>query len=186
MTLKLYYYWHLLLLSIGCCFRLKVTKCHINTSSHLPLSSSMLICKWEAVGQQTVQSQLFLRKFEAPTLEDSKIIRSENVVAVFILVLQGDLGILGPQAESFNHIRAQEKLHIMTQYQKTWYFRYWHETVQTWYHGEVAASSGRNEHVNMQRSNTQKSNNNTQTDCHNHIHVKTRKDLYNHEDMCLI
>ena len=118
MTWKLYYYWHLLLLSIGCCFRLKVTKCHINTSSHLPLSSSMLICKWEAVGQQTVQSQLFLRKCKAPTLEDSKIIRSENIVAVFILVLQGDLGILGPQAESFNHIRAQEKVHIMTQYQK--------------------------------------------------------------------
>ena len=54
--------------------------------------------------------------------------------------VQGGMGLLGPRAESFNHIRAQEKLHRMTHYQKKRYFQDWHETVQTRYHCEVAAS----------------------------------------------
>ena len=53
--------------------------------------------------------------------------------------VQGGMGLLGPRAESFNHIRAQEKLHRMTHYKKK-YFQDWHETVQTRYHCEVAAS----------------------------------------------
>ena len=55
--------------------------------------------------------------------------------------VQGGMWLLGPRAESFNHIRAQEKLHRMTHYQKKKrYFQDWHETVQTRYHCEVAAS----------------------------------------------
>ena len=54
--------------------------------------------------------------------------------------VQGGMGLLGPRAESFNHIRAQEKLRRMTHYKKKRYFQHWHETVQTRYHCEVAAS----------------------------------------------
>ena len=54
--------------------------------------------------------------------------------------VQGGMGLLGPRAESFNHIRAQEKLHRMTHYKKKGYFQDWHETVQTRYHCKVAAS----------------------------------------------
>ena len=32
--------------------------------------------------------------------------------------VQGGMGLLGPRAESFNHIRAQEKLRRMTHYKK--------------------------------------------------------------------
>ena len=92
---KLYYYWYL----INCCV------CSLDaisnpskyvTSTHPPMQ--MRSCRATGCAEPA-----FLKKVWSPTLEDSKIIRSENIVAVFILVVQFR-GTWGYWGHELNHL----------------------------------------------------------------------------------